>query len=103
LPDAAVICAHERCSNEFTPGPKAGRRRFCSIVCSNADYYVRFGDQKRQRVRQWRIDNPELARERSRINRANWYARGGWAKDEKRKRLEGQAARQRQREELFGT
>jgi hypothetical protein len=54
-------------------------------------------------VRQWRIDNPELARERSRINRANWYARGGWAKDEKRKRLEGQAARQRQREELFGT
>lgn len=53
-----------------------------------------------ERKRRWREQNPERERELSARNRADWYARGGWEKDERRKRLEAQAARRQQLEDL---
>ena len=53
-----------------------------------------------ERKRLWRERNPERERALSARNRGDWYARGGWAKDERRKRLEAQADRRSQLKEL---
>jgi hypothetical protein len=52
--------------------------------------------------RRWREKCPDRERALSARNRAEWYARGGWAKDEQRHRLEAQADRRHQLKELRG-
>jgi hypothetical protein len=55
-----------------------------------------------ERKRLWRERNPDRERALSRRCRAEWYARGGWAKDEQRHRLQAQADRRTQLKELHG-
>ena len=61
-----MICNNIECDKEV-------KRKFCSKKCADKYYYLTNKEQVVNRIKKWRLNNPEKIKELARVNNKKYY------------------------------